>query len=174
MKPEELRSTCSDTEQAANCYWLVTHCKACPSCRSPIQKNEGCNHIKCSKCKFDFCWVCLDAWKKHSSTTGGYFRCNRYDAVSKADEKQGSLITQATQRNKILQVTSFQRVASILPGLHYWVLLGFPGFSWVLLGFTWFYWVLLGFPGFYLVLLGFTGFYWVYSVLLGFDWVYSF
>lgn len=60
--------------------------------------------MKCSKCKFDFCWVCLDSWKKHSSATGGYFRCNRYEAMHKADEKQGSLISEAGQRNKKLQV----------------------------------------------------------------------
>ena len=71
VRPEELKSTCTESEDAANCYWLVTNCKACPSCKSPIQKNEGCNHMKCSKCKFDFCWVCLDSWKKHSSATVG-------------------------------------------------------------------------------------------------------
>ncbi|XP_046457233.1 ankyrin repeat and IBR domain-containing protein 1-like isoform X2 [Daphnia pulex] len=103
VRPEELKSTCTESEDAANCYWLVTNCKACPSCKSPIQKNEGCNHMKCSKCKFDFCWVCLDSWKKHSSATGGYFRCNRYEAMHKADEKQGSMISEAGQRNKQLQ-----------------------------------------------------------------------
>ena len=38
-----------DCETAANCLWLVTNSKPCPNCRSPIQKNEGCNHMKCSK-----------------------------------------------------------------------------------------------------------------------------
>jgi len=56
----------------------VTNSKHCPSCKSPIQKQDGCNHVKCAKCKHDFCWVCLESWKKHSSATGGYFRCNRY------------------------------------------------------------------------------------------------
>ena len=26
------------------------------------------------QCKHEFCWVCLEQWKKHSSATGGYFR----------------------------------------------------------------------------------------------------
>jgi len=35
-------------ENSANCLWLVTNSKPCSSCKSPIQKNEGCNHMKCS------------------------------------------------------------------------------------------------------------------------------
>lgn len=49
VKPEELKASCSGTEDAANCLWLVTNSKPCPNCKSPIQKNEGCNHMKCSK-----------------------------------------------------------------------------------------------------------------------------
>ncbi|XP_071447083.1 ankyrin repeat and IBR domain-containing protein 1-like [Hetaerina americana] len=107
VRPEELRpsppATALEMEDAANCLWLVTNSKPCPNCRSRIQKNEGCNHMKCSKCKFDFCWVCLESWKKHSSATGGYFRCNRYEAVNKADEKRGILISEATLRNQKMQ-----------------------------------------------------------------------
>ncbi|XP_022243992.1 ankyrin repeat and IBR domain-containing protein 1-like isoform X2 [Limulus polyphemus] len=103
IKPEELRTTCARTEDAANCLWLVTNSKPCPSCKSPIQKNEGCNHMKCSKCKHDFCWVCLESWKRHSSATGGYFRCNRYDAVHKAEERTGMLICEAEAKNKQMQ-----------------------------------------------------------------------
>lgn len=49
VKPEELKASCSGSEDAANCLWLVTNSKPCPNCKSPIQKNEGCNHMKCSK-----------------------------------------------------------------------------------------------------------------------------
>lgn len=112
VKPEELPSEGVDIEDAANCLWLVTNSKPCPNCKSPIQKNEGCNHMKCSKCKLDFCWVCLESWKKHSSSTGGYFRCNRFEAVNKADEKQGVLISEAMMRNQ--QATELSRF------LHYY------------------------------------------------------
>jgi hypothetical protein len=36
-------------EEAANSLWLVANSKPCPNCHSPIQKNDGCNHMKCSK-----------------------------------------------------------------------------------------------------------------------------
>ncbi|KAK6633139.1 hypothetical protein RUM43_012883 [Polyplax serrata] len=103
IRPEQLSNDMKDLEDASNCLWLVSNSKPCPNCKSPIQKNEGCNHIKCSKCKFDFCWVCLEAWKKHSSATGGYFRCNRFPAASKADEKQGLLISEAVARSQQIQ-----------------------------------------------------------------------
>ncbi|XP_046380179.1 ankyrin repeat and IBR domain-containing protein 1-like isoform X2 [Haliotis rufescens] len=109
VKPEQyapgnsVNGTEEETETAANCLWLVTNSKPCPNCKSPIQKNEGCNHMKCSKCKHDFCWVCLEQWKRHNSSTGGYFKCNRYEAVKKVEEKTAQLVTEAEEKNTKLQ-----------------------------------------------------------------------
>lgn len=47
-----VNGTEEEMENSANCLWLVTNSKPCSSCKSPIQKNEGCNHIKCSKVGF--------------------------------------------------------------------------------------------------------------------------
>jgi len=49
VKPDKIRETTAEYEEAANSLWLVTNSKPCPNCNSPIQKNEGCNHMKCSK-----------------------------------------------------------------------------------------------------------------------------
>ena len=86
IKAEELKQTYSRTEDAANSLWLVRNAKQCPRCKTHIQKSEGCNHLRCIKCKFDFCWVCLESWKKHNSGTGGYFRCNRSEAAQRAEQ----------------------------------------------------------------------------------------
>ena len=43
------------------------HCKLCPNCRVPIEKNSGCDHVKC-RCGHNFWWTC--------GGTGG--TCNEY------------------------------------------------------------------------------------------------
>ena len=51
------------------------HCdQACPKCQSMIEKNGGCNHIKCYRCKHEFCWMCLGDCK-----TSHLMRCSRYE-----------------------------------------------------------------------------------------------
>ncbi|CAG5115366.1 unnamed protein product [Candidula unifasciata] len=103
VKPETLDGTEQETELAANCLWLVTNSKPCPNCKSPIQKNEGCNHMKCSKCKYDFCWVCLEQWKRHNSSTGGYFKCNRYEVLKKVEEQSAQMVSEAEVKNRNMQ-----------------------------------------------------------------------
>ncbi|KAL6042367.1 E3 ubiquitin-protein ligase arih2 [Balamuthia mandrillaris] len=38
--------------------WAEANTKQCPNetCLSPIEKNGGCNHMTCSRCKYEFCW----------------------------------------------------------------------------------------------------------------------
>lgn len=66
---------------------------------APIQKHEGCNHVKCYKCKYEFCWLCMEPWKKHSGSTGGYFQCNRYEATSKISQKTRLSVSEAEREH---------------------------------------------------------------------------
>uniref|UniRef100_A0A7N6C3I2 Ankyrin repeat and IBR domain-containing protein 1 n=1 Tax=Anabas testudineus TaxID=64144 RepID=A0A7N6C3I2_ANATE len=103
MRPEELAGVSEAYEDAANCLWLLTNSKPCANCKSPIQKNEGCNHMQCAKCKYDFCWICLEEWKKHSSSTGGYYRCTRYEVIQQVEEQSKEMTEEAEKKHKSFQ-----------------------------------------------------------------------
>ena len=34
--------------------------KRCPNCKTPIEKNEGCNKMHCGRCHKSICWICLE------------------------------------------------------------------------------------------------------------------
>lgn len=42
--------------------------RACPSCKTNIEKNGGCAHMKCFHCDQEFCWSCLRPWESHDET----------------------------------------------------------------------------------------------------------
>ncbi|KAF5376267.1 hypothetical protein D9615_008552 [Tricholomella constricta] len=65
---------CEDDSETAN--WIKSNTKECPQCMSTIEKNGGCNHMTCKKCKNDFCWVCMGPWVEHGTA---WYSCNRYD-----------------------------------------------------------------------------------------------
>lgn len=72
---------------ALNNNWKQQNTKKCPGCGTDIEKNQGCMHMTCAKCKHQFCWLCLGDWKKHGSGTGGYYKCNLYKPNE--DNKKG-------------------------------------------------------------------------------------
>lgn len=73
---------CKDDSETAN--WISAHTKECVKCRTTIEKNGGCNHMICKKCKHEFCWVCMGPWKEHGTN---YYNCNRYDEKSGIDAR---------------------------------------------------------------------------------------
>jgi ariadne-1 len=63
---------CQDESETAN--WILSNTKRCPSCQKRIEKNQGCNHMTCSQCKHQFCWICMGDWKSHN----GNYHCNDF------------------------------------------------------------------------------------------------
>ncbi|KAI9642074.1 hypothetical protein NHQ30_009945 [Ciborinia camelliae] len=37
--------------------------KRCPNCQVRIEKNHGCDHMTCSSCRHEFCWLCFVDYK---------------------------------------------------------------------------------------------------------------
>ncbi|UJR14475.1 hypothetical protein I4U23_001472 [Adineta vaga] len=46
-------------EHKASLQWLNQNTKTCPNCPYQIEKNDGCDHMTCIKCQYEFCWSCL-------------------------------------------------------------------------------------------------------------------
>jgi len=74
----EWAQKCQNESETAN--WILAHTKKCPKCNTRIEKNQGCNHMNCKLCKYEFCWICMGNWVDHGQNTGGYYKCNKYDA----------------------------------------------------------------------------------------------
>lgn len=64
-----------EQEQVMAKKWILNHARPCPKCKVPIEKMQGCNHMKCTSCQYEFCWACLGSWAEHGAETGGFFRC---------------------------------------------------------------------------------------------------
>ncbi|MCL6271496.1 IBR domain-containing protein [Sansalvadorimonas sp. 2012CJ34-2] len=57
--------------------------KLCPRCKTPIEKLDGCHHITCGKCKHEFCWVCMELWRKeYDGRMYTHGRCIEHNARS--------------------------------------------------------------------------------------------
>lgn len=76
---------CRNESETAN--WILANTKPCPKCSSRIEKNQGCNHMTCSSCRFEFCWICMGNWTEHGANTGGYYKCNKFDPSSDGDDQ---------------------------------------------------------------------------------------
>ncbi|KAF8196588.1 hypothetical protein BJ912DRAFT_955748 [Pholiota molesta] len=73
---------CRDDSETAN--WIKSNTKECSQCQSTIEKNGGCNHMTCKKCKHEFCWVCMGPWSEHGTA---WYSCNRYDEKTGVDAR---------------------------------------------------------------------------------------
>lgn len=73
---------CEDDSETAN--WISANTKECPKCVATIEKNGGCNHMTCRKCKHEFCWVCMGPWSEHGTS---WYNCNRFEEKAGVDAR---------------------------------------------------------------------------------------
>mmetsp|Transcript_47946 Transcript_47946/g.71013 ORF Transcript_47946/g.71013 Transcript_47946/m.71013 type:complete len:515 (-) Transcript_47946:313-1857(-) len=66
--------------------WMLANTKQCPECGVRIEKNQGCNFMRCAKCSCRFCWVCMKLCDHVSHD------CNAFDPLhSRAKEHNRSM-----------------------------------------------------------------------------------
>jgi len=82
---------CHDDSETAN--WIKSNTKECSKCQSTIEKNGGCNHMTCKKCKYEFCWVCMGPWSEHGTS---WYNCNRYDEKASIDARDAQSKSRAS------------------------------------------------------------------------------
>lgn len=46
-------------QDAVSLKYLKNFTKQCPTCNVNIEKNSGCDHMTCTRCRTEFCWHCL-------------------------------------------------------------------------------------------------------------------
>eukprot|EP00045_Choanoeca_perplexa_P009580 m.92679 g.92679 ORF g.92679 m.92679 type:complete len:519 (-) comp14955_c0_seq1:1336-2892(-) len=86
-----------------NISWLAANAKECPKCSAFIEKNGGCNWIKCGKCKYEFCWLCgRHMLHREVDAAGGNHKCNVFkegeeEAIEKRDQARQSRKRQDTR-----------------------------------------------------------------------------
>lgn len=63
--------------------YILANTKGCPNCKVNIEKNQGCDHMTCARCKHEFCWLCFGNWRGHNV-------CNRFADKQTPESKAGS------------------------------------------------------------------------------------
>jgi ariadne-1 len=80
-----MKWTMKNKSENENITWIIANTKNCPKCQRPIEKNQGCNHMTCKMCKYEFWWMWMGDWKEHGSSTGGYYYWNKYEYAKKSN-----------------------------------------------------------------------------------------
>ena len=59
LKPPHGDEKCDYIEEKQFMSWTKgKRVKRCPRCKMYTEKNEGCNHMTCANCKYQWCWLC--------------------------------------------------------------------------------------------------------------------
>ena len=68
--------------------WAKSHgLKYCPNCRRKVEKNLGCDHMTCLKCRYEWCWLCGDRY------SSGHFETCEVKKLMKKDPPLSHVLT---------------------------------------------------------------------------------
>ena len=92
----EWAEKCQNESETAN--WILANTKRCPKCQTRIEKNQGCNHMSCSQCKYEFCWMCMG--ELSASFFGVSARVSLGDRVQNASRRWRGGLDDAPRRRR--------------------------------------------------------------------------
>ena len=98
------KSIDTDLKEYAQNYFV----KKCPSCGIIIEKQSGCNHITCSKCGYQWCWLCN---KKYSQNHFEEGKCKGFQFYQPKNEYEVKLVMEG--KIKYNELTESQRQYNI-------------------------------------------------------------
>ena len=68
-----------------NEYAKINFIKKCPNCNIITEKITGCNHITCTKCNYQWCWLCNGEYNPEHFNEG---KCRGYQFFRPKDENE--------------------------------------------------------------------------------------
>lgn len=72
--------------------------KQCPKCKIWTEKNEGCNHMTCVECQYQWCWLCNG---EYSSTHYYNGKCKGLQFYKPKTEEDIKITLEKNQNNNI-------------------------------------------------------------------------
>jgi len=99
LLPTEMTQNMLGDEETSR--WINARTRPCPSCSAPIEKDGGCNHMRCGKCNASFCWACM-----RLRTTCASYSCNNGAPFNNAVPGVGGRQPQATDDTLVSAIES--------------------------------------------------------------------
>lgn len=109
--------------------WIRENTTACTSCAAPVSRTEGCNHMKCTRCRGEFCYACGAVWDNT------HYACARrgQDGQGQADQLVSQLVSRSNEDVRAWSLGGCNRWEGVLRRQpdSYWtdLLADFPAFS---------------------------------------------
>ena len=75
--------------------------KRCPKCKMWTEKNDGCNHMTCPDCHYQWCWLCQEEYKPDHYKIG---KCNGLQFAKEDDPKVQGMLENKVQVDHLIDV----------------------------------------------------------------------